>query len=289
MRYYNIFDRTSKDEVADLEYNRKSAGGKYFKIVNTISILGIFIALGLVVLGAFNLLQFSAPTFGIIGTISCVCIGSWLMLPWVACWEQKKRKKAAVTFIVLDIAVSLLWIFVTWFLVAKSQSIDSGTLNFVKIVVVITFQFAAVSIIANTILRFGKRLIVVQVILYASFLYFDFFISFALACIKFTEEDGIVTSGMLEILGNKVMLSLFVLSLLYVIISLSIINGGHKRRRTIGDRAADLTGSQHLYEDEQPPKQSTEEQLLSLQNLLNKGLISHAEYEKKRSEILGKI
>lgn len=302
MRDYDIFDRDSKDVVDELEEERNSGGksGKLFKIVNTITILGMFAALGIGVLGIFQVLKFNAPTFGVIGTIISICVGSWLMLPWVACLDQKKHKKASLTFIILDVAIPLLWIFAIWFFVIRITGGGVGvkTLTFIKVVFLISLQFAVVSFVANTVLRYGKKLIVVQIVAYISYAYFDFYLSYALFCIRFTEAEGIVFSGALEVLGNKLLVALFVLAFVYIIISFSIINGRHKkRRRRLGDTVMDLVpGSERRTQTQasapapaEPKKDITEEQLQALQNLLDKNLITQEEYEEKRKAIINRM
>lgn len=297
MNLFNMFNRNSKDEINSHERNKKSKGGTLFRTINTIAILGIFLALGLFVLSIFGLLKFSATTFGLIGTVLCLCVGCWLMLPWLAYLEQKKNKIVSIVFICLNILIPVLWTFAIWFLIAqtKSGAITAGTLTFVKYVIIISLQFAVVSFIANTITRYGKKFLVLQVVAYISYIYFDFYLSYALACISFTANDGIVFSGALNVLGNKILLMFFVLSLLYVIISNNFLGRRYQRKRSAADVLIDMLPDGQGSTQEptttvsNTESQSIEEQLQTLQNLLDKNLITQEEYNKKREDLLNKL
>ena len=303
MGFFDMFNKSSKDELDSINHNKKNESGKFYKVVNIIAILGIFIVAGAIILAVFGLFPFNLVTMGIMGTITSITIGCWVMMPWVACFEQNKYKKRAIVFISLDAGIALFWIVVMFIMIIgnASQKLDGvGMLKLVQIAILVTLQFFIVTTVANTILRYGKRLLIVQIIGYISIVYLDVYFSILLIGMKITEENGLqLASYATEIILNPLVLALAVIAFAFASTAFAIIYRGYKKQRSLGMTSQEMadsacgerTISEIADENNKSAKkeESAEEQLQKLQSLLDKKLISQKEYDEKRKRIIDNL
>ena len=272
---------------------------RLYKLVSNIAIIGVFVSVAILVLGIFKIFEMNSFIFGIVATIAVLSIACFLLLPWVRRFGKGENKKVSLVFMALIIVCAVLWLVCVYMFIgiynkSKVDGFDTKSLvtplNFVKATLIISMQFLMASLVAETVIRYKKKMIVFQAITYLSNLFFDFYITFFLGCLSISNE-GMALSDKAKILGNKVMVVLLIISILYMAISSAIMKKQEAKRFTLAvqdnyDIDGQKRSKDQKNEEVQPAVQSPEERLESLKNMLDKNLISQEEYDKKREEIL---
>lgn len=267
-----------------------------YKLISNIAVIGIFVSIAILVLGIAKIFKLNSFILGLIATIAIISIACWLVLPWIKRLTDGKNKNVAIVFISLIALCAVLWIISVYMIIhiyreakAGGETISSlvSTLKFVKVTLIISLQFLMASLIAETVMRYKNRMIVFQAITYASNLYFDFFVTFFLCCLSVTLEDGLKVSDNIKFLGNKFAIVLFVLAIIYMIISNAIIKKQEEKRVARAmHQNYDIDGEKKAEPESAVQENSAEQRLESLKNMLDKNLITQEEYDKKREEIL---
>ena len=272
---------------------------RLYKLVSNIAIIGVFVSVAILVLGIFKIFEMNSFIFGVVATIAVLSIACFLLLPWVRRFGRGENKKISLVFMALIIACAVLWLVCVYMFIgiynkSKVDGFDAKSLvtplNFVKATLIISMQFLMASLVAETVIRYRKKMIVFQAITYLSNLFFDFYITFFLGCLSISNE-GMALSDKAKILGNKFMVVMFVISIIYMAISSAIMKKQEAKRFTLAvqdnyDIDGQKRSKDEKTEEVQPAVQSPEEKLESLKNMLDKNLISQEEYDKKREEIL---
>ncbi len=267
---------------------------KLYQIVSNIAIVGIFIAVALLVLAVFKIFKTNTFMFGLIATIALLSIGCLMLLPWLKNFEKGINKKTSIVFMCFVIICTALWIicvFLILNLYSKSQADASNTslagmLKFLKITLIISLQFMMSSLIASTIIKYKNKMIFFQAITYLSNLYFDFYVTFFLCCLTITPNEGLEIANSIKFLFNKLILVLFVLSIIYMFISSSIMKSVEaKRFKSAVEDNYEIDGTTKSNSNSQL-ETSPEQKLEKLKNLLDKNLITQEEYDKKKENIL---
>lgn len=272
---------------------------RLYKLVSNIAIIGVFVSVAILVLGIFKIFEMNSFIFGIVATIAVLSIACFLLLPWVRRFGKGENKKISLVFMALIIACAVLWLVCVYMFIgiynkSKVDGFDAKSLvtplNFVKATLIISMQFLMASLVAETVIRYRKKMIVFQAITYLSNLFFDFYITFFLGCLSISNE-GMALSDKAKVLGNKFMVVMFVISIIYMAISSAIMKKQEVKRFTLAvqdnyDMDGQRRSKDEKTEEVQPAVQSPEEKLESLKNMLDKNLISQEEYDKKREEIL---
>ena len=274
-------------------YNRGvnlSKESKLYRTVNAISILGVFVAIVLCVLGAMQIIKFNRILIGVIATIGALCVGSVLMLPWIRCLDHKENKIVSLVFIALDALVPLLWIISIWIIVGVSAKgeISLGLLNFIKAVLIISVQFGVASYIASGITKYKKSMLVLQVIAYVCYLYVDFIATYFLCCLNFSGKNLLVDH--LSLFNNVWIWALFVISIAFIsVANLIMYRDGINRVQQAAEEVYAEKAKKSQEETQKPQTETVEEQLEKLKLLLDKNLITQEEYDKKREDIISKM
>ena len=73
-------------------------------------------------------------------------------------------------------------------------------------------------------------MIVFQIITYISNLFFDFYVTCFLLCIKISPSKGLEISNSISFLSNKLVVVLFLISILYMVLSSKIMKSVEERR-----------------------------------------------------------
>lgn len=267
-----------------------------YKLISNIAIIGIFVSVAILVLGISKIFKFNSFVFGIVATIAIISIACWLVLPWIKRLGDEKYKKISLVFISLIVICAVLWIISVYMIIhiyievkADKNTVSSlvRTLKFVKVTLIISLQFLMASLIAETIMRYKNRMIVFQIITYASNLYFDFFITFILCCMSVNAENGIKFSDNVKLVTNKFAIVLFVLAVIYMIISNAIVKKQEEKRVARAmNQNYNLEGDKKIDGETVAQENSPEQRLELLKNMFDKNLITQEEYDKKREEIL---
>lgn len=270
---------------------------KIYKSIQTIAIVGLLVALSLLVLAISEVLTFSSGLLVLIASIATICGCCLLACPWIRRLENNDFKILSYVFLGLIFVVCVLWIICIFqiqriYKLAGDETLTDeegskavlGILKFFKASAIISIQFVTASTIASTIAKYRKTYLPIQAIMYASHLFVDFYVTFFMCCIT-TVNGELKTNDNLKILGSKLMVVLFVLALLYVIITSAVL------KRIEGKRMVNLTedisrGKDTNNETSDAKPETAENKLKSLKAMYEKDLITKEEYEAKRSEII---
>lgn len=298
MRFYfgrrHRYDYDDYDPIIQLDPN---SGGKLYKIISSIAIIGIFAAAGLLVLAFTNSLPLSAISFGFVFSVAVICLGAISTLPWIRRFENNDNKKIATAFLIVIGVCVLLWLICVWLgiIIYKRAQADIESLNaaivliwIIKITLLISIQLVVSSTITNVLLKYKKTMIPFQIITYASHLYIDFYLTYLIICLGVNSSGPYVMEG-ISFLGHKATWVLLILAFVYSIISSSILRSIEvkKMRNEAKEAAANGTNDAAAPKQEAAKTSDTPQQKLeNLKKMYDQELITKEEYEQKRSEIL---
>ena len=303
-RRYDMYERES------MRMRKYVKGGKTYRTVSTIAILGVFAAIATLVFGV-SYIGLSPAVFGIALSIGILCLSLLTTLPWVRRMEQNQVKKVCIVFLSLIAVCAVLWLIAIWMVIIMVYNAESvgetmvaTMLLIVKIAIILSTQLLISSFIGNMILRYGKELVIFQVVTSLAYLFIDFYITFIF--LNFQVNPAAAASGGdwigmgdLSLLGDKFMITTLVLSVAFATVSSTVIKSveAHRMMRSVDA----IAGSGiELDEDYVPTaesmaqagtpvaaeQQSHEQRLEKLKNMYEQNLITEEEYNKKRAEIL---
>ena len=275
-------------------FNFKTKDNKFslYGLIQTISIVGLFIAVGIIVLSSVGSFKLSSGLIQFIGIIAVICLCGLMSLVWARNLERGKAKVVSIVF--LGIFVCILWIIaicVVMGLVRKGDTISekelANTLRFIKIVLIISVQFICGTTIGSVITRYGKSMLVFQVIMYISNIIVDLYVSGWLLLFKIDGTDIAFnsSSGLFSFLTSSAVYPIAILALAYVSLSNSIIKRIELKRQkyqieNYGDRI------DQKEENVTQPVKDSKQKLVELKSMLDDGLITQEEYDEKRKKLL---
>lgn len=282
---------------------------RLYRTISMTAILGSFVIAGLLVLAITKVFSMNSTIFGLLGTLGFFCIGCLLILPWIKKLEKGEFKKTSIVFLSFVVVCVLLWVISLWMGISIYNKIRDGaqtlsdkdvfsTLNFIKGTLIVSLQFMVVSVVATCATRYQKTLLLFQGITYLSYAYLDFYFTFFLACVKFNyEAKKIGISDSVSFLGNRFVITILILAVVYVIIANAIMKRVEMRKsQNAMEEMYKMSGNIDEYKEkvnsvtqDQPQEKTVEERLAELKNMLDKELITNEEYEKKKEEILKDI
>lgn len=284
-------------------------GGTIYKAVNYTSITGLFIVAGLLVLAITKMITFTANLFGILVAIGILCFACMLILPWIRRIEKKEWVKTSMVFVGIIAACAILWIIadilaVSFYKQVKQQILadkvteelmrkGAGTLKYVQISVILTIQASFASFVGTYITKYRATMIPFQVIAYVSYLIVDVWTTIALLTVSINQNAAnmkdvfALNSETWKFLLNKVVLAIFILSVVYSALSKAIterIDAG--RRKNISDDILEASEKNTRASENEEVSQNAEDKLAKIKTMYEKELITKEEYEAKRAEIL---
>ncbi|MCR5553260.1 MAG: SHOCT domain-containing protein [bacterium] len=297
MRLEQELDRRRRlNEFAD----NIRAGGKAYKILSACAITGVFAAFGLLVFAITGFFHLDAILVGLIVSVITASLGIITILPWVRRIEKGELKKMSIVFISLIGVCILLWFVSVWTVVIlfKTQSESIGALvfvfNLIKATIVISAQLIVSSTIANVILKYKTTFIPFQIVTYLSYIFIDVYLCILLFSLVVTNET-VYVSDAIGVLGNRYMITFLILSFVYSAVSSGIMKSIETRKTKRVVNGVSETTENALTENEEQeeakqeaPKQpkSAAERLENLKVMHENGLITDAEYDAKRADIL---
>lgn len=287
-------------------------GGKVYKTVNTCALVGIFILIGLIVLSTIGVFKFTSTLLGFLIAIIILCIGLFLVLPWVRRIEKKEFIKTSYVFIGIIALCCLLWVIGDVIVISLYKEMQAlldagvetmteeyhasliGGLKYCKFTLFITLQSAIASFVGTFVTKYKNKMLVFQIISYASYLFIDIYLSCWLFAIKVDGGAGVdkvfsVSKTMLEILTNVGFLGFFILAVLYVSIASSIIVAQDRKKRKVDFMRNLSKNSNNQIEQNTKTMQTIKEKLEELKKMYESELITQEEYEKKKDDILGQM
>lgn len=301
---------------------QRSQGGKIYKIINNVSIVGLFLAVTLFVLMIMGTIGWSSAMVGFVLAIAILCFSMILALPWVRKLEQGEFKVMSYVFLGLVTVCCILWIIADVVIIKEYKTIKYmssvqatdeenrkfikgllGSLNYLKATLFITIQFSVASFIATSITKLRNSMIPFQAITYSAYGVCDFWISGILLSLRIKSNidfsDDVAVSdifstnqGLLKFLVSRTVITILVIAIAYVIISAAIMKRQEAKRinnatedLVYGDKK-DAVLEQNTEAEPQKYVETPEEKLASLKKMLDNNLITNEEYDKKKSEIL---
>lgn len=270
-----------------------------YGIIQTISIVGLFLAVGLIVLATTGTLHMGTGLIQFVGIIAVICLCGLMSLVWARNLERGKQKVVSIVFLSIIGAVCLLWIIAICVVMGLIRKGDAATdkelvnsLRFIKIVLIISVQFICGTTIGAVITRYGKSMLVFQVIMYLSNIVVDVYVSCWLFLFKINNgEVAFATdSKLFAILTSNGMITIAVLAIVYVSLSNSIIKRVELKRQkyqieNYGDKIDKKEIEEQTQTNTQPVKDN-KQKLVELKSMLDDGLITQEEYDEKRKKLL---
>lgn len=267
-------------------------GGKIYKIVTSCAIIGLFITVGLLVLGIT--MQFiNAQITLTLAILAIICFVAIATLPWIKKFEQGQFKKTSIAFIIINAICAVLWIvgaILVYVLYVKTRDgadfNPANSLQIIKIIIIVSIQFLAASSIATLITRYKKSFLAFQIVTYISTIFVDLYVSLFLFSIVFSSTNELqLNNDILSILGMPIMIGLFCMFLIFTAISAGVVK---RMERNRVERVHEVVAS-NVDENGNPIAQSQpseQDRMAKLQQMYNDGLITEEEYKTKRAEIL---
>ena len=279
--------------------------GKLYKILSTIAYVGMFAAVGIVVITLTSSIHLNAYLWGVVATIAILSLGLTSSLPWIRRIENREYKTASIVFAAFIAACVVLWAICLWMVVVMYAKNDMSSLDwflqFLKIAILVSLQLMVSTFVGNVLIKCGKTMIAIQVISYLSYLFVDFYLSFLVFCIVISPGSSspiYVNTEALGVLGKPAMVTIFALALVYTFIAKFIMRSIENRRvRDMTEEMVlknqqeqaqptvniNLVGAQQAPAGEQKDVRA---KLADLKQLKEDGLITEEEYNKKREQIL---
>lgn len=253
--------------------------------ISIFSIVGVCIIVAVLVFGAMKVFKLNSVIVEILGIIAILCLACIFAGPWIDRLEQKKSKIISIVFLSIIGVCLILWI-ICWIMmmnaIRKDTTLSTVSYNLIRISFIITIQFLVASTISYVLVKYKKTMIPFQIITYVSNLYIDFYFTYLI--ISLNIIDGTLKfTGNSFIVGNRVMLSLLIIALIYVFISNVVVKANEKRKL---DNIINSNNDSETSLKQEISNQSPDERLKKLKKMLDDGLITIDEYESKKSEIL---
>ena len=282
-------------------------GGKLYRTIYTISILGLFAAAGFLVVGIMQGFM-SAGLCLFLAILAIICLCSTLSLYWIRYIEKKMYMKVSIAMLSLLGFAAILWISIAIVVYSMYVQGKAGTIGeprlrmtFIQVALILSFQIFEALLITSTLIRYKKNYIVFQVIMYVSNLFVDFWFSTLFSCFNFTGTGKLFNLDRAAFLTKPGMITTLVLFIVYVAICNAVLRSLENRRtrnlsqdifeaetiNPVGGQAPNETESQIGGQPRQT--ESEEEKLAKLKTMFEKNLITEEEYNKKRAEIIDKM
>jgi len=269
-------------------------GGKIYKIVTSCAIIGLFITVGLLVLGIT--MQFiNAQITLTLAILAIICFVAIATLPWIKKFEQGQFKKTSIAFIIINAICAVLWIvgaILVYVLYVKTRDgadfNPANSLQIIKIIIIVSIQFLAASSIATLMTRYKKSFLAFQIVTYISTIFVDLYVSLFLFSIVFSSTNELqLNNDILSILGMPIMIGLFCMFLIFTAISAGVVKRMERNRvervHEVVANNIDENGNTIAQNQSQPSEQ---DRMAKLQQMYNDGLITEEEYKTKKAEIL---
>ena len=271
-----------------------------FKLLQNITLIGLILVIGLITLFATGALPRTMGAIEFTTMVGLALFGILLILPWANYYNQNRYKTLSLVFLIATGICILLWEISTLvvFGALRKASGSTGILHLVRITLFLSMQVIIASSICSCVIKFYKKYIPFQVVIYLSLAYVDFYLSTLLFGVTIGSGEIGFSSTVKDLLFfNPIVRALMILAVAYLITFFSIITNSRKRRVRNAILAKDrkLSGDIGLIDmddnEEEPKAKSndTEAQLEKLKGMFDKGLINQEEYDAKRRVILEKM
>lgn len=273
-----------------------------FKLLQNIAVIGLIMVIGLVALFVTGVLPRTLGAIELTTMVGLALFGILLILPWANYYNQNRYKILSLSFLIATSICILLWEIATLviFGALHKQAGSMGILHFVRITVFLSMQVIIASGICSCVIKFYKKYIPFQVVIYLSLAYIDFYLSTLLFGVILNAGEIDFSTKVRDLLFfNPIVRALMILAVVYLVSFFGIITNSRKRRvrNAILAKNRKLSGDIGILDidDDDEPEQATtkisdsEAQLEKIKNMYEKGLITKEEYDAKRQSIIDKM
>ncbi len=282
---------------------------KLYRALLSTAITGLLVAVGFIITQFTGLLPNNRYIVFALACVAILCMGCLLTLPWVERLEKKKLVKTSIVFLSLIGVAVILWItsaiviLCLYNVVSKGGDLEdhvgqfASSTIFLQIVVIFSLQFVVATLVGTNVLRYKKSWVVFQGVMYASYLFIDFYLTYALCMVKITAS----TENMIDfrqgsaLLLNRYVIGILALAVVYSLLATLIINRvDYRRGHSVIQAVEDTVGDDDDDDDDdnnrsKKPESTTKEKLAELKEMLDQGLITEEEYNQKREDLLNKM
>ncbi|MDE6201699.1 MAG: SHOCT domain-containing protein [Clostridiales bacterium] len=288
----------------------KAGDGKLYKLIRIIATTVFLVAAIFLILEIFHIFRLGTAANGIIFSLGVIGAGGMVALPWVRVFEafkDKRYKIVAIVFLALVGVCVVLWIVCVWQIIDLVNKGISGatdevlvdildSLNIIRISIIVSLQFIVASYIAKNIIKYGKTLLGYQVMAGVSQLFVDFFVCLVLTAITITTK-GVEFSSTAFLLTNKWTWALLAIAVIIGVFPNVVFRRTDRRNLIHARQVANAAPAQDnddvddIDDTVADTADSTpvDEKLKKIKDLLDKGLITQEEYDKKREDIINSI
>ena len=183
---------------------------KLYKLLMWFSVAGLFITFAVLVLGFTKAIALSSGIVLLVCIILILCLGVLISLPWIRHLEKKEFKIPSIVFLAfnaLTVVLLIVCAFLIWNMYNDIFQYTKSLTTF-QVVFVITLQTTVATIIGTQYLRYQKKWLPLQIIIYVAYVFVDFYVTFAICCLRFQHgEDWLALSGGVNFLTNKLVLT----------------------------------------------------------------------------------
>lgn len=268
---------------------------KLYKILMWFSVAGLFITIAILVLGFTKALALPSGVVLLVCILLILCVGVLISLPWLRHLEKKEFKIPSIVFLAfnaLTVVLLIVCAFLIWNMYKGYK--DGGdifqytkSLTTFQVVFVITLQTTVATIIGTQYLRYQKKWLPLQVIIYIAYIFVDFYVTFAICCLRFQHgEDWLVLSNGVSFLTNTLVLTLLGIAVMYALFANSLIYRSMKKKFRRSLYRQNVSSAEQPKEPVPKATASAKERLEDLKKMLDDGLITEDEYNAKKEEIL---
>lgn len=315
MRIFGFGYDSSVNE--DMAIAPGAGDGKLYRSVQLAAISVMVIAVTLVILKACQLLDIGTTAMGIICSVGVLGICGFVALPWVRVFESfkdKRHKLTAIVFWALIGVCAVLWIICVWLIIgliekSKADTTDaivkeiSTSFNAIRISIIISMQFIISSYVAKNFIKYGKKLLPYQAMTAVSVVYIDFYLIVLLTSVSITAE-GVEFGWSAGLLSNMWLHALLIIAALLGFFPAAVFRRIDRRNmlRARHDGVYETFGGGQTNNDApaEPAQEkadapaptdldTVDDKLNKIKELLDKGLITQEEYDRKREEIINSI
>ena len=268
---------------------------KLYKLLMWFSVAGLFITFAVLVLGFTKAIALSSGIVLLVCIILILCLGVLISLPWIRHLEKKEFKIPSIVFLAFNALTVVLLIVCAFLIWNMYKGYKDGndifqytkSLTTFQVVFVITLQTTVATIIGTQYLRYQKKWLPLQIIIYVAYVFVDFYVTFAICCLRFQHgEDWLALSGGVNFLTNKLVLTLLGLAAAYALFANSLIYRSMKRKFRRSMYRSNVSQAEQPKEVAAKETPSAKDRLGDLKKMLDDGLITEDEYNKKKEEIL---
>lgn len=210
---------------------------KFEKIFITASLTTLFVAVGLLVFGLMQVIPMNRFFLDLLMILFILAFGAVACLPALRMLKVNQKDIYAYVLLGLTGFVCLLWVicvFVAHGLIDSilEETVDtaglSNALGFTKVCIFLTIVTAFTTTVITNLYNFKKNMLAFQIVMYASNFISYFWLSVVVLSLKIVEDELVFTASWL--LDSKFFATLFVLSVVFSILSAGILKRVNKRR-----------------------------------------------------------